>query len=244
MYSYLRHKLTIARIKCYMEMGTTSLFSHFTLDANNKHKISPYPFTKDFVHERILSASESYGVLPSCSGYAVCNWIEWLINKYCKQIPKNKQLNGKLLWESTLQRGYGKKSTMVLLEDVINTALHKKLILGTHKTLRSKTEIINQLVESPVILGMEITDNWISEVCPKTGFITPNDIKIGGHAVVLIGVKQYNNVWYGILLNSWGHKWGKDGTCMLSLDRILDLTFSAFVFEGEPGQYKNFLTKR
>ena len=69
----------------------------------------------------------------------------------------------------------------------------------------------------PVFFGMYLTPSFFGTMAD--GIVPPPEGDIlGGHAIVVIGIKRINEKWYLVLQNSWGTGWGDNGRCYVCLD--------------------------
>jgi C1A family cysteine protease len=64
----------------------------------------------------------------------------------------------------------------------------------------------------PIVFGLQLFDNFMSEESEKTGWISdPYGDYQGGHAMVIVGSTST----HFIVRNSWGDNWGDNGYCYI-----------------------------
>ena len=66
----------------------------------------------------------------------------------------------------------------------------------------------------PIMFGFIVYESFKSDQVTNTGIVpmpSVNEKTLGGHAVLLVGITNINNIEYYIVRNSWGTEWGDGG---------------------------------
>jgi len=66
----------------------------------------------------------------------------------------------------------------------------------------------------PFIIGFTVYDSFESAQVAASGIVPmpkAGEQVLGGHCVVVLGYRWYNNQWYYLCANSWGTSWGLNG---------------------------------
>lgn len=87
--------------------------------------------------------------------------------------------------------------------------------------LKSIKNVLAQ--EIPVLLGIYIYTSFESEAVRKTGMIPipeSNELKLGGHAVLLVGYNDETQLFKGV--NSYGKGWGENGFFYLPYGYVIN----------------------
>lgn len=143
-----------------------------------------------------IGAPLSCGI-ESIKKYGICSESDWSydINKFAMQPPEICYYNAKKYYNI----------------DALNINNDINSI---------KTCLINN---EPIAVGIQIFNSFETNSVAKTGIVPmpgPNDILLGGHAVVICGFDDTKQLF--ILRNSWGTTWGDNGYFYLPYSYILN----------------------
>lgn len=74
-----------------------------------------------------------------------------------------------------------------------------------------------------VVFGFTVYESFESNAVARTGLVPmpkPEEVVVGGHAVLLCGYNDSNRVW--VVRNSWGKDWGLNGYCYFPYEYLLN----------------------
>jgi len=101
-----------------------------------------------------------------------------------------------------------------------------------------KIETLEGIVDSlklgiPVLIGTNI--DAFDDARNNGGFSNKSETWttrfIGNHAMLIVGLKNINNVWHFIIANSYGNTWGDKGYCYMNVQKMWDYNIEvAYVF--------------
>lgn len=103
------------------------------------------------------------------------------------------------------------------------------LVVNYFKVPHNEAAIKTSLAQGfPVVFGFSVYDSFETADVADTGVVkmpSAEESLIGGHAVVLVGYDDTQNVF--IVRNSWGETWGDGGYCYMPYEYILDRDLAA-----------------
>jgi C1A family cysteine protease len=94
----------------------------------------------------------------------------------------------------------------------------KQDLISEYRRLTSLTDYLDCLASgSPFVIGITVYESFESDAVANTGNVPmpkPSEEPLGGHAVCVVG---YRTDGHFIVRNSWGQRWGIDGTGYFTL---------------------------
>jgi hypothetical protein len=187
-------------------------------------------------HFHYLNPSDSQGHLPSCSGHALCNLIEYYIRrsgKYVDILPKRWQLNGRRVWQESLKHT-GRKNTGLTFNELLLGArggiLPPDFSGFRHINTR---EAMSELEKKPLLTAIKVNTAW-THADRRTGMVPDNGSFKELHAVLTAGcsfvdIEKYPDGPYMHIMNSWGVRNGVDG--IITLDWFRYKTALAYIYD-------------
>lgn len=212
MLNCFRHICNKSKIKRQLKAGGHSACFRGSVGAE-----APVEFVETVNHAKYLIPADSQGRLPACGGFAIANYIEWLMQAIGLSIPKGYQIDGEAIWSHARTMFWGgDMSSGLFVEQPIEAAMAMGLIVGSYHRLTA-AQALQMLTEKPVPVVFEISSQW-PNASHKNGYIKPGGLTAGYHYQLLVGATLNEGKPYIHVLNSWGDYHGWHGIDTLPLE--------------------------
>ncbi len=100
----------------------------------------------------------------------------------------------------------------------------------------------------PVVIGISHYGEGLNNISSTNGFFRPNPSENrGGHAMTIVGYDDYVNGGSFLIVNSWGHDWGKNGYMWMKYSdfrKYAHVAFSLFVSFSKLDERESDIFKR
>lgn len=215
--------------------------------------VTDIPYTTEWCHHIIPTYDQ--GALGSCVGHATSNWIEAMVRKHVGRdsFQPGEQINSEAVYargREMFWRGQGLDGGLYLHQGFY-AAIDLGLLPPETKVETVPMDfksVARALVDQPLVMGQMIDRGWY-KADTNSGYITNAPGRLGGHAILMIGVTRQKLMNYVILQNSWGRNWGWHGNGMMDQKNYLERQYVNCVYAKLPkgwikhGGWKNFIKK-
>jgi len=212
------------------------------------------PQVEDIDIRKNMPVIYDQGAYPHCASYAVSSGLDfynktdvgefvgfaepWLYDEARKLSNISKEVKGVDLrsvlklanktgslprreWSYVLKKP--KKADKYLLEILTNYKIQSYATVN-HGSIEDIKKALRTF--GPVYVGLNVYSNWRSVgIKGNIEMPGPNDYKLGGHGMVVVGYKDKSNSY--IVRNSWGN-WGDNGHCYIPHNYFLAHVFSCW----------------